>query len=474
MDHGTTRASTPPAWARVDAGPVSIGHPEHWTDRRNGERPPGLELLLAPDAAPGRFAPTLVVAVNSFDGTVPQLSTLTLAGNRSQLHACHVLAVDAWDRPVPGRRIEIVHRMSAGAVHAVQLLLAHEGQAVTVTLSCAEADLPECDALFRRMLDEVRWEGGPAVDAPPFGFVPDRDPRFEEFASAQTGRDLEELSGLAGSQPYHSKGPWLAPDTLLLLQRLGDSAQVEALPDGGHRIRGGLGRLELGASAAALAQLESAGLAEPGGALTPSGFTVTTPLREADRSVRFATEREGRTSLLQLWLGHDDGCLVLAGPSALEQMAAEPGGAAWTDRQQIDFLHAGEAPAAVAAWLGIGPAWAPSDGPYAVSEDAFRARRDAVGAAPGGAPEALQHLWGQPWLFWWIESPGQDVVAYLTAGSAGHFRVVRQGGRIVLDPTASRNVYRHLCQILAPAGVRRSLDSQGAAADPRGATGIAG
>jgi hypothetical protein len=436
-------------WTSSRLGPVDLSHPANWRARDKQGLP--VDGLMSLDVPEGLFAPTLTVTTNAFDGTVEGFSTVVMAGNMALLSGYHLLSVEDHAGGA-GRRYEFVHDQDGTTLHCIQTAVLRGSLAVTVTATCAEYQVPALDGTIRRILESVHLDpsAAEAGAAPPVPFNPGREPRLEEFASVQAGRPLEALSGIAATQPYRSTGPWFGPADLRLLRRLGESAG-----------NGGLGRLEVGSHRAALDTLQAAGLADAAGRLTGQGRVVTGPLRETTASFRIQSQLDGRTSLLQLWFGRSGECLVLAGPSAHEQFHAGAE-AVLTDRQQIDLIPAAEAAATVAAWLGLGPSWPLSTRTTTVPADDYAARLHGATEPPAGLDEAMRHAWRQPWLLWQVEGPGLgSPVSYVNAGAAGQLRARRAGTGVALEPTSSRNAYRHLSALLAPPVVERGLDAAG-------------
>ncbi|MFD1845287.1 hypothetical protein [Arthrobacter flavus] len=258
---------------------------------------------------------------------------------------------------------------------------------------------------------------------------PHKEPRMDGFLAHHTGERLEELSGIAGRQPYASAGPKISPETLELLET---AAQA-----------GKLGRLVAGSRSADLAPLVRAGLLTDKGALTSQGRLVTGPWRESFASLRLSAQHQGRASDFQVWISAE-GCLVLAGPSAATMISGPA-----DEWHQVDFLAADHLYPALAAWVGIAPAWNVASETSVVDGELVGARvRDRTVAPPVGADAPLVNMWQQPWVLWRLVVEPDHTHAvpatYLNAGSAGHYHLGSDDAGTHLTPVPSSAVYRVL------------------------------
>ncbi|MDN5812033.1 MAG: hypothetical protein L0H40_03215 [Micrococcaceae bacterium] len=280
--------------------------------------------------------------------------------------------------------------------------------------------------------------------------IPDREPRLDATATSRSGVPREELSGLAIRQPYRSVGPWLSLDAQRLVGLLGPRSKAGIADDGDSLISlsGGLGAFERRGQQEAIGELVSAELATQEGKLSSGGLVCTTPLRQNASSWRITTQLRGRTSVLQLWFGTNERVLLLAGPSAHQQLQADPELAAFSSHAQLDYIAADETAAVVTSWLGLGPSWFRQES-VSISRIVYDQRalaNDTDIARPDGVtPE----LWESPWLVWQIEQQGGQPSTFVNASAAGHYQVRADSGRALLERVPARNVYRHLVKLFS-------------------------
>ncbi|GLB67096.1 hypothetical protein [Arthrobacter mangrovi] len=260
---------------------------------------------------------------------------------------------------------------------------------------------------------------------------PHKEPRTEAFASVHTGEQLEQLSGIAARQPYVSQGPWLTAGSLQLLQTAAES--------------GRLGRFGIAGKAAELDQLVSAGLLTDKGKLTGQGRLVTSPWRDSVASLRIAAQFGGRASVFQAWLG-PEGCLVLAGPSYDRFLAGNSQAG-----HQLDFLALGHLYPAIAAWVGIAPAWSLASEPLSIDLQTVNRRFGGETVpVPEGADPVLVNMWRQPWFIWQllVEPESGHPETFINAGESGHYHLAVAEDRAQLNARPSGALYRDLARAI--------------------------
>lgn len=267
-------------------------------------------------------------------------------------------------------------------------------------------------------------------------YVPNREPALEEVASRLAGAPLERLSGLGAKQPFSSEGPWLDPAAAALLHRVAENRRI--------------GRLERSGNEASIEILAGAGLLDSAGRLTPGGEVITRPLDRPAAVLHFTASCLGQATELQVWLDETN-ALMLAGPSAGVLSSASETPVQTAGMLQLKFVSLHELFPALAAWLGISPAWNMPVSPAAFPVQILNRRHGDAGAPlPEGADEALAYAWSQPWFLWHLvmDSATGEGVGYLNAGGAGHYRVAADDDQATLTSIPSANVYRHLVDLV--------------------------
>ncbi|MCC9175573.1 hypothetical protein [Arthrobacter sp. zg-Y179] len=273
--------------------------------------------------------------------------------------------------------------------------------------------------------------------------VSEREPELDPAASALLGTDAERLSGLAQLQPYSSRGPWLDSDSVALLDVAADGGRV--------------GRFQRAGKAGALAVLGEAGLMDPGGRLTPEGLSVTAPLSGNRAALKLESSFGGRSAGMQVLMNEQD-AMLLAGPSHAELTGPEP--EQHREMLQLDLVGLNDLFPALAAWLGIGPAWTVPAAPVTVPVATLNRRLAAPEEPVPTADPSWVRMWNQPWFLWHVADaydPGENTGwGYIGAGTAGHFRVVVDGEAATITPTQSSRVYRELMDAVEGALLRGS------------------
>ena len=406
--------------------------PAGWTDVTDGVAVPGVSRALRGPARQGLFAPSAVLTIHAFPGTVTQLSTVNIATWSVLYPDLHVLSVDEFRG---GRRVEATATQDGTHIHFTHACTVVEGYSIGLTVTVAEADVPALDSTVGDILSSLEYPAhAVALDAPGYGWVPDRAPTPAAGFTDAGGQPVERLDDLNRRQSWTSEGPILDREQLELLRRLMDSGR-------------GLGRLERGTYAGQLRALQDAQLCDERGRVTPAGSTVVSPLRNAEASVRVITRRGPRTSILQSWRGDHGGTMVLAGPDAAAQWAMDPA-LPFADHQTLDMVQSGTEAAVIAAWVGAGPTWPILDRDVTVMPSVMARLAEGSAVEADDLPEILR---GRDLLVWSLQAgPDEAPQLFLNIDGVSHAEVVREADRAVVVPISSRNLYRRIRMLVEP------------------------
>jgi hypothetical protein len=406
--------------------------PAGWTDVTDGVAVPGVSRALRGPARQGLFAPSAVLTIHAFPGTVTQLSTVNIATWSVLYPDLHVLSVDEFRG---GRRVEATATQDGTHIHFTHACTVVEGYSIGLTVTVAEADVPALDSTVGDILSSLEYPAhAVALDAPGYGWVPDRAPTPAAGFTDAGGQPVERLDDLNRRQSWTSEGPILDREQLELLRRLMDSGR-------------GLGRLERGTYAGQLRALQDAQLCDERGRVTPAGSAVVSPLRNAEASVRVITRRGPRTSILQSWRGDHGGTTVLAGPDAAAQWAMDPA-LPFADHQTLDMVQSGTEAAVIAAWVGAGPTWPILDRDVTVMPSVMARLAEGSAVEADDLPEILR---GRDLLVWSLQAgPDEAPQLFLNIDGVSHAEVVREADRAVVVPISSRNLYRRIRMLVEP------------------------
>lgn len=241
---------------------------------------------------------------------------------------------------------------------------------------------------------------------------PAKEPRLDQWISEMAGEPLEELSGIAATQPYVSNGPWLSSAGWELLIQLAER----------HR----LGRFDLRGNPTAVQELVEAGIITAKGRLTDEGEFLLSPLRATRATISLSAQYGRHPSGFSVYLGASN-ALIGAGPSyhsLLEQEAASgkpgvelDGG----DSTQLELVENDAVPEMIGRWMGLGPAWSMAGVPEQLPAATLEARfSDDMAPAPAQADERFLRMWHEPWIVFALAmSPGDFRLGLINAGAAG-------------------------------------------------------
>jgi hypothetical protein len=232
--------------------------------------------------------------------------------------------------------------------------------------------------------------------------LPRLDPYLESI-----GEPLEDLSRIAASQPYESLGPSLP------------RAALQSLAGSGRKIIEGL------------TELVDAGLATDDGKLTEQGRLVKQILTEPSAQVRVESSRGRAPLTFEAYVLSGQAVIVAsASPAALVE---EPHGddiLAASGLVRVDFVDVSYVPIALAAWVGLAPAWSLGTSPELIDEKLLVHRMDDHAVPPpAGADENLKYVWSQPWFLWTLTGTGlAHGLVMVNAAAAGHFALTQGDG----------------------------------------------
>lgn len=103
---------------------------------------PGVELMIAAPHEPpqGEARPTLVVSTERSSASIQRLSSEMMTAAVTGANSSYVVSCDLWSAgDVPGRRIELTHRVGSEQVDVITHLFATSDRAIELTFSCPVA-----------------------------------------------------------------------------------------------------------------------------------------------------------------------------------------------------------------------------------------------------------------------------------------------------------------------------------------------
>ncbi len=241
---------------------------------------------------------------------------------------------------------------------------------------------------------------------------------LDERAGALAGEPLESLAFVRDLQGFSAEGP-VVP-----------RAALDAIAAADRR-----GRLPRDRRGTATAQaLAAAHLVDDRGGLTPEGLLVRSHWQ--GDSVLLEVRRRGIAGSLSAWRGQDTVLIAASAPAVAPQFAA--------DDVQLGVVSMDGALPAIAAWIGIAPAWTFSDGPLTVPLETYEARlQDPATPAPAGAGAHLRRAWSASWVEYLCSSP-QRSQRLVTAGAEGLLGVVVSGAQATIDSVPAATAFSTL------------------------------
>lgn len=243
---------------------------------------------------------------------------------------------------------------------------------------------------------------------------PAKEPRLDQWVSGVTGEQVEELSGIAATQPYSSKGPWVNPTSWDLLVQLAER----------HR----LGRFDLRGNPDDVQNLTAAGIITGKGTLTDEGEFLVSPLRAPRAAVSVSAQYGRHLSGLRIHLG-GSGALIAARPSyhrLRERDATSSNRDSSSDdgeSVQLEMVEIEAVPEMIGRWMGLGPAWSVEMQPEQLPAATLEARfGDDMSPAPAEADHRFLRMWHEPWVVFTVSmDPGEFQIGLVNAGAAGFY-----------------------------------------------------
>ncbi|MET0735429.1 MAG: hypothetical protein ABWY55_07280 [Microbacterium sp.] len=243
---------------------------------------------------------------------------------------------------------------------------------------------------------------------------------LDEQAGARAGEPLESLAFVRERQGFSAEGPVVpldALDTLAAADR-----------------RGRLPRYRRGA--AMVAALVAARLVDERDALTPEGLLVRS--HWAGAAPLLEVRRRGVPGVLSAWRGDSTVLIAASAPAGADPFAA--------DDVQLGIISLDAVVPAIAAWIGIAPAWTFSDGPLRLPAATYEERlTDAATPIPADAGPHLRRAWGERWVEY-VSSSDQRSLRLVTAGDAGLLGVVVEGATATIDSLPSAAAFSSLLE----------------------------
>ncbi|WP_315093142.1 hypothetical protein [uncultured Cellulomonas sp.] len=258
-------------------------------------------------------------------------------------------------------------------------------------------------------------------------------PRLDPYL-VSIGEELEDLSRIAGSQPFRSTGPTLPREDLEVLVRAASARlrKVRATPT-----------------------LVEAGLMDDSGP-TDDGRTVARMLSGSQARLRVESGRGRAPLTLDVYLA--DGRALAIATSSPAALADVPHGDTILEvagSVGLDLVDSSAVPALVASWVGLSPAWSLATTPEAILEETVLTRVDEPETPPPpGADAHLRHVWGQPWYLWTLQASGNEYgLVVVRAGAAGQFLLTSsdEPGHVGFVAVPAAQLWAHLVEQTATA-----------------------
>lgn len=416
--------------------------PEHWSAEDIRDE---IELLAVLKAKEGVFAPNLVVTLNPYSGSMAEFLASAVGNLAQTLTDVQFIDVTLWnrDRELPedaaaeGRAITYTHvsPSSGDILRTTEWLFIEGGLAVQATGTTAAQDWMFLAPELEQIASSLALAESVMAPTPVDRTLPDG--ALDALASSELGYPVESISGLGRQQHYDYAGEWVRGASFALVDEMAEGFKV--------------GRLQADDYRAELDDLARAGLVE-GTKLTEAGEFIQLHLQDPDASFRISGAGAGGESHYQAW-AYGPSVLVAAGPGCHAQTGLQDAGAPSLDHVNVQILPLSALARDMAAWAGVGPAWALPALPAGLSQEQFAQRWAGNTEPPAGANAVLKALWEQNWFTWEFAAHGVESAvepyAYLHGGPLGLYRVGSEDATTWVVPTPSVYVYDQLDDAIA-------------------------
>jgi hypothetical protein len=258
-------------------------------------------------------------------------------------------------------------------------------------------------------------------------------PRLDPYL-VSIGEELEELSGIAASQPYRPGGPTLPREDLAVLAKAATARlrKVRATPT-----------------------LVEAGLMDEDG-LTADGRTLAAVLTQPEARMRVESGRGRAPLTLDISLRGGLGLAVAtASPASIDQVPHGDTILEVAGTVGLDLVDSSGVPALIASWVGLSPAWSLATSPGTLPEETVLSRVDEPSTPPPpGADDHLRYVWSQPWYLWTLRASGAHGLVVVRAGAAGQFVLTSadEPGHVGFAAVPAAQLWPHLVAQTATAG----------------------
>lgn len=357
-------ARTPPAVLEYPSTFEATQHPE-------------ADLVLRHRSRPAGFRPNLVLTSVETPASLTDASMVAMRAATVQHPGAQLISCDTWDaadaESTPrARRIRFAyHADDRLDVLVSKWVWATGHHHVHLSASCLPSQAGEFEPVFAWVAARLRPTAPPADVLRAAESV--GEAAIEGTLTETVGFPLEDLRQLDPVR-FRSRGPLVSDAALRMLGTAASRYRIGAP-------LGGLSRSDRNASDAAL--LRTAGWIDDRSRVTELGSATAEALTANRHVLTVQMRRAARTSTLHVYAGMR-GALVVHAPSLAEATGGE-------GLRHALFVSPEQVPGLVAAWIGVGPAWAVSD-PDGETIPSAQLARHLDAAVADGAPEPWTEL----------------------------------------------------------------------------------